>query len=172
MIDASMHMLLQHNYPSFLALNMRITGPISSLTRCTFIAVQCRRCLITSGLSRKFSSCRQLQSRKGDDPEDSASSSSFESEIDFIKPPDRRGRWKLPTPKYVPPGASRPKREELALPSNWRKIPKLPQWKKHQLAIREKIGGAQWEPRKKLSPEARIALRAFKEEVRTWQGGS
>ncbi|KAK9329019.1 hypothetical protein V1520DRAFT_344426 [Lipomyces starkeyi] len=164
MIDASMHMLLQHNYPSFLALNMRITGPISSLTRCTFIAVQCRRCLITSGLSRKFSSCRQLQSRKGDDPEDSASSSSFESEIDFIKPPDRRGRWKLPTPKYVPPGASRPKREELALPSNWRKIPKLPQWKKHQLAIREKIGGAQWEPRKKLSPEARIALRAFKEE--------
>ncbi|KAK9352273.1 hypothetical protein V1523DRAFT_414480 [Lipomyces doorenjongii] len=159
-----MHIYLQYYYPSYLALNMRITGPTSSLSRRTFIAVKCHRILITNALPRKFSSCRQLQSRKGDDPEDSATSGSFDSEIDFIKPPDRRGRWNLPTPKYVPPGASRPKRAELDLPSNWRKIPKLPKWKKHQLAIREKIGGAQWEPRKKLSPEARVALRAFKEE--------
>ncbi|KAK9235262.1 hypothetical protein V1525DRAFT_410478 [Lipomyces kononenkoae] len=126
------------------------------------------RMTVIPNCSRKLSSSCLVQSRKGHDPEDSttnfATSDSLESEIDFIKPPHRRGRWNLPTPKYDPPGTSRPTNSKLELPSNWRKVQNLPKWKKHQLAVKEKIGGAYWDPRKKLSPEARVALRAFKEE--------
>ncbi|KAK9366872.1 hypothetical protein V1509DRAFT_628181 [Lipomyces kononenkoae] len=148
-------------------LNMRVMGRICSMSRHAIIPINDGRIMISNG-SRTLSSSCHLQSRKRDDPEDSTINStgwdSLGSEIDFIKPPDRRGRWNLPMPTYDPPGASRTSNAKLDLPSNWRKAPNLPKWKKHRLAVKEKIGGAQWDPRKKLSPEARIALRQFKEE--------
>ncbi|KAJ8096504.1 hypothetical protein POJ06DRAFT_263992 [Lipomyces tetrasporus] len=162
-----MYTLLKYTYPITFRLHMRITSAAFSHTRCMVLAFKSWPLVANCSTRTLTTSCRCLQPRKGDDPGTPTDSDVSESEIDFIKPPDRRGRWNLPTPQFVPPGASRASnraKAELNLPSNWRKIPKLPKWKKHQLAIREKIGGAQWDPRKKLSPEARVALRAFKDE--------
>ncbi|KAK9320573.1 hypothetical protein V1517DRAFT_328936 [Lipomyces orientalis] len=162
-----MYTLLKYNYPMTFVLSMGITSATFSHTRRMVLAFKSCPLIANCSTRTLTTSCRRLQSRKGDDPEAPTNAGVSESEIDFIKPPDRRGRWNLPTPQFVPPGASQASKRtnaELNLPSNWRKIPKLPKWKKHQLAIREKIGGAQWNPRKKLSPEARVALRAFKDE--------
>ncbi|KAK9464182.1 uncharacterized protein V1516DRAFT_613901, partial [Lipomyces oligophaga] len=48
------------------------------------------------------------------------------------------------------------------VPENWRDIPHLPDWKRRIYLSREKTGNHVWTPRKRISPEARMLLRAIK----------
>ncbi|KAK9452959.1 hypothetical protein V1511DRAFT_105347 [Dipodascopsis uninucleata] len=76
-------------------------------------------------------------------------------------------KWILPDPNVLPPGSSEVQ-ENMSklqkLPLNWRKDKTLPMWKRQAYAMQEKLKGAKWEPRKKVSPEGRMALRMFKQE--------
>ncbi|KAK9448503.1 uncharacterized protein V1518DRAFT_419144 [Limtongia smithiae] len=73
----------------------------------------------------------------------------------------------LPEPEIPPPpGSARHiDPDRLAkIPYDWRKQKKLPAWQKRQYEVKERLGGATWDPRKKLSPEARQALRVLREQ--------
>ncbi|KAK9465460.1 hypothetical protein V1512DRAFT_265961 [Lipomyces arxii] len=87
-------------------------------------------------------------------------------DLDFLRPSKRKDKWKLPEPKFTPPGARwKPvTSENLDNLIRAKNEPGIPKWKKDKLELKVKIGGASWDPRKKLSPEARNALRAFKSE--------
>ncbi|KAK7207587.1 hypothetical protein BZA70DRAFT_308425 [Myxozyma melibiosi] len=79
-------------------------------------------------------------------------------------------RKRGPKPKYsIPePFVPRPGRSDDIKPERLEKIPKdwenrpLEPWKKRLYATKEKLNGSAWSPNKKLSPEARRALRAVK----------
>lgn len=74
--------------------------------------------------------------------------------------------YNIPEPYVPPPGLNKDYKPERLqkIPEDWENRV-LPEWKRRLYLTRKKLGGAAWNPRKKLSPEARKALRAVKDLV-------
>ncbi|KAK9470186.1 uncharacterized protein V1510DRAFT_423799 [Dipodascopsis tothii] len=74
-------------------------------------------------------------------------------------------KWTLEEPAPARPA------ELDTVPEDWRADSRLPQWKRQQYAVKEKIGGQAWSPRKKLSPDAIQGIRAFKKQFPEYTAG-
>ncbi|KAH3672773.1 hypothetical protein WICMUC_004179 [Wickerhamomyces mucosus] len=51
------------------------------------------------------------------------------------------------------------------VPDNWRKIQKLPEWKRQKFALVEKFKGEKWNPNKKLSREQMNSVKILKDRM-------